>query len=288
MSTHLINGTEISGGALDTLWKLFFFGSQEPGDIPSKAGAAELIGAGWARLNDGHDYELTTVGRSVAGTYFSAELVKSILHAKENEQKVIVLERELAAMTKDRDFFRLSAQLEAKHREDCKVQGVPDWRDHNWPQVFFSNGRWYGTQLGFKPEFSYDYKGFESVSLLREHGAFICEGYFEGTREESVTVRPPEFWPVLSDAVGGDAAWAEGALLTARNLSYNKTLEEGYAKFTLLEMANRILEHRVDRIHKKKDGYLMLSASGRCRFMTWKERLAYVLFGAVPTWIDSK
>lgn len=40
---------DISGGAVDTLHKLFWFGAMGPGDLPSKSGEIELISLGYAR-----------------------------------------------------------------------------------------------------------------------------------------------------------------------------------------------------------------------------------------------
>lgn len=42
--SHLI----LSGAAIDTLHKLYKFGDQEDGDLPSKSGMIELIGEGLA------------------------------------------------------------------------------------------------------------------------------------------------------------------------------------------------------------------------------------------------
>ncbi len=51
MSLHTVGGVEISGAAIDVLYKLFYFGSQDDGDLPSKSGMSELINLGWAVKN---------------------------------------------------------------------------------------------------------------------------------------------------------------------------------------------------------------------------------------------
>lgn len=322
MSKHLVGNVEISGAALDVLYKLFWYGATGAGDLPSKVGIGELIALGWAVKDHEIGSYLTEAGFDAAREFYRNEFCNNqkeavgaaLLRLELQTQKdkynrdVYGLNNEgdpiggepaggykndLERMTKDRDFFKLRVQTEAQHRELCKSNGVPDWYSHNWPQVFFVNGRWYGSQLGFKPVTGTDFKGFDTVNLLREQGSFICEGYFDARHllpgqtsgNYEVFIRPDEYWPKLT-AGDNDSAWANGALCTARNLTYNGSPQEGDAKFTLLEMANRILEHRVDRVHKKKDGYLMLTVTGRCRYMTWKERLAYVWFGAVPTYLD--
>ena len=64
-------------------------------------------------------------------------------------------------------------------------------------------------------------------------------------------------------------------------LSYN----DGNLKSLLSEAYHR-LDSRVSRIHKKSDGYLMLTASGACRFMTFKEMILYRLFGYAPVHLN--
>lgn len=36
------------------------------------------------------------------------------------------------------------------------------------------------------------------------------------------------------------------------------------------------------RAHKKADGLLLINAHGHARYATWRERLAYLLFGTLP------
>lgn len=62
----------------------------------------------------------------------------------------------------------------------------------------------------------------------------------------------------------------------ARCLSYNSGHHEGEAKHALIE-ASMILDKHAVRVHRKKDGLLVISARGKSRFMTWRERLAFWL-----------
>lgn len=64
----------------------------------------------------------------------------------------------------------------------------------------------------------------------------------------------------------------------AHNLSYNGSQQESAAKHALVE-ASRALDHTSVRVHKKKDGLLLVDARGKSRFMTWKERIAYWILG---------
>lgn len=63
----------------------------------------------------------------------------------------------------------------------------------------------------------------------------------------------------------------------AATLSYNDK-PESVTKHTLHE-ASHIIDSHVVRVHKKKDGLLMVNARGASRYMTWRERLAYRLLG---------
>jgi len=54
MSKYTVENYEMSGGEIDTFHKLFWFGSQDDGDLPSKSGMAALIKKGLAVKN----YEL--------------------------------------------------------------------------------------------------------------------------------------------------------------------------------------------------------------------------------------
>lgn len=47
-----LNGKEFSGGAIDTLHALFWFGPREAGQIPSKSGEAELAERGYCKRID--------------------------------------------------------------------------------------------------------------------------------------------------------------------------------------------------------------------------------------------
>lgn len=61
------------------------------------------------------------------------------------------------------------------------------------------------------------------------------------------------------------------------SLSYDESLKH------LLSEAYHRLDSGVCRIHKKKDGYLMITHSGESRFMTLKEKIVYILFGFSPS-----
>ena len=67
----------------------------------------------------------------------------------------------------------------------------------------------------------------------------------------------------------------------ARCLSYNEDVNQVSAKHLLLEMAHR-LDSADIRVHKKKDGLLLVNANGLTRFATLKETLLYKLFKVVP------
>lgn len=56
-------------------------------------------------------------------------------------------------------------------------------------------------------------------------------------------------------------------------LSFNEGPDEDRAKRLLLE-ASHALDSECIRYTPKKDGLLMSNARGKCRFMTWRERLA--------------
>ena len=64
----------------------------------------------------------------------------------------------------------------------------------------------------------------------------------------------------------------------ARGLSYNDPLT-GTAKQLLVE-ASHAIESTVVRVHKKRDGVLLVNARGKARFMSWRERVAYLLLGS--------
>lgn len=78
-----------------------------------------------------------------------------------------------------------------------------------------------------------------------------------------------------------DSELIDKAQGVARCLTYNDDEPQAAAKHLLLEMAHRLGKHTV-RVHKKKDGFLMITAFGKARFMTFKERSLYRMFGVVP------
>ena len=64
----------------------------------------------------------------------------------------------------------------------------------------------------------------------------------------------------------------------ARCISYNASTHEAQAKHTLLEASHALDAHSI-RVHRKRDGLLMVNARGKSRFMTLRERIAYWLLG---------
>lgn len=78
-----------------------------------------------------------------------------------------------------------------------------------------------------------------------------------------------------------DSELATKAQGIARCLSYNGNEHEAAAKHILLEMAHR-LDNQVSRVHKKKDGFLIVNARGGSRFLTFKESVLYRFFGVLP------
>lgn len=71
------------------------------------------------------------------------------------------------------------------------------------------------------------------------------------------------------------ATQCQGAAL---KLSYNNEPTEGAAKHLLLEVSHALDSASV-RVHKKRDGLLLVNARGKTRFMTWRERIAYWVLG---------
>lgn len=67
----------------------------------------------------------------------------------------------------------------------------------------------------------------------------------------------------------------------AKSLTHNDDAPQAEAKHLLLEMAHRI-DAKDIRVHKKRDGLLLINGIGKARFMTWQERLRWILFGALP------
>lgn len=78
-----------------------------------------------------------------------------------------------------------------------------------------------------------------------------------------------------------DSELASKAQGVARCLSYNGNKHEAEAKYLLIEMAHR-LDNQVFRVHKKKDGFLIVNARGGSRFLTFKESVLYRFFGVLP------
>lgn len=62
----------------------------------------------------------------------------------------------------------------------------------------------------------------------------------------------------------------------ARCLTYNDDEHQAAAKHTLLEASHMLDQHAI-RVHRKADGLLIVNARGKCRYMTWRERIAYWL-----------
>ena len=62
------------------------------------------------------------------------------------------------------------------------------------------------------------------------------------------------------------------ARAAARRLTYND-FTQGAAKHLLLEMAHR-LDADDFRLHKKRDGILLINSLGKARFATLRERIA--------------
>lgn len=59
----------------------------------------------------------------------------------------------------------------------------------------------------------------------------------------------------------------------ARCLTFNDGSHQAAAKHLLLEASHRLDSHAV-RVHRKKDGLLIINARGKSRYMTLRERLA--------------
>jgi hypothetical protein len=75
MSTHRIAGYDIDGCTIDVLYKLYFRGAQESGDLPSKGGMASLISLGWAQTDwaQPKPHSLTPPGKIIAQLYYQAK-----------------------------------------------------------------------------------------------------------------------------------------------------------------------------------------------------------------------
>lgn len=63
----------------------------------------------------------------------------------------------------------------------------------------------------------------------------------------------------------------------ARCLTYNDDTPQAEAKHMLLELA-----HRLDALDVRAKGGLLVNAAGKCRRMTFAERLKWLLFGVLP------
>ena len=79
-----IEGFEMTGGMVDTFYKLFWFGGQDDGDLPSKDGMSALVGLDlavkdysfsdrWKGLNPNM---LTAKGRYLARMYYRKKIKK--------------------------------------------------------------------------------------------------------------------------------------------------------------------------------------------------------------------
>lgn len=65
----------------------------------------------------------------------------------------------------------------------------------------------------------------------------------------------------------------------ARGLTYNDE-HQAAAKHTLLAASHALDQHAI-RVHRKKDGMLIVNARGKSRYMTLRERLAMWLLRGV-------
>lgn len=84
MSEHQVRAYTLSGAAYDVFTKLYNKGPQEDGDLPSKAGMAELISLSLAKKDpkDAGRNLLTKLGEHEAGVYFT---LKAVNATKEGE-----------------------------------------------------------------------------------------------------------------------------------------------------------------------------------------------------------
>lgn len=78
-----------------------------------------------------------------------------------------------------------------------------------------------------------------------------------------------------------DSEAVEAAQGAARCLTYNDDKPQAVAKHMLHEMAHR-LGAKTLRVKKTKDGFMLISAMGQCRYLSMRESLLYRLFGALP------
>jgi hypothetical protein len=66
-------------------------------------------------------------------------------------------------------------------------------------------------------------------------------------------------------------------------LTYNDDTPQGEAKHLLLECAHRLNSSHVKARQRWSGCIVIWNALGKQRYMTFRERLAYYLTGAVPT-----
>lgn len=78
-----------------------------------------------------------------------------------------------------------------------------------------------------------------------------------------------------------DSEAIEAAQGAARCLTYNDDKPQAVAKHMLHELAHR-LGVKTLRVKKNRDGFMLISAMGQCRYLTLREGLAYRLFGVIP------
>lgn len=77
-----VNDKTLTGGAVDTLYALFWFGPREVGEIPAKSGEAELAELGYCKRidvpsapkgKDTHLCVLTTEGYAFAKQHYAPD-----------------------------------------------------------------------------------------------------------------------------------------------------------------------------------------------------------------------
>ncbi|MGE8218566.1 MAG: hypothetical protein ACN6OU_02285 [Stenotrophomonas acidaminiphila] len=78
-----------------------------------------------------------------------------------------------------------------------------------------------------------------------------------------------------------DSELTDKARGIARCLTYNDGNHEAAAKHMLHELAHR-LDRRSLKVSKKDGRLLLRDALGKSRLMTFKERIAFAIFGALP------
>jgi hypothetical protein len=67
----------------------------------------------------------------------------------------------------------------------------------------------------------------------------------------------------------------------AKNLSYNEDPPQALAKHLLLEMAHRIDKNETG-VQRRYGRLTVVNGLGMFRYMNWKEKLKFVLFGTIP------